>query len=126
MPDFGGRLQVALDGYAKFLKDKDLTLPKQQPYLVRWVREFLLFAQEHSGYTFEQTLDMFPAEIGGRAGRFQPTQQALFSAPRAQDSGAVGSNALLSGGGPWLDMRDVHMPTNEREVRGVERHDRRA
>ena len=49
MPDSGGRLKTALDGYAKFLKDKDLALPKQQPYLVRWVREFLLFAREHGG-----------------------------------------------------------------------------
>ena len=63
MPDCGGRLQAALDGYSKFLKDSDLALPKQQPYLVRWVREFLLFAQDHSGYTFEQTLDLFLVEI---------------------------------------------------------------
>ena len=33
-----------------------MALPKHQPYLVRWVREFLLFAQGHGGYTFEQTL----------------------------------------------------------------------
>ena len=62
------RLQAALDGYSKFLQDKDLALPKHQPYLVRWVREFLLFAQGHGGYTFEQTLDMFLAEVGRRAG----------------------------------------------------------
>ena len=38
------------------MREKDLALPKHQPYLVRWVREFLLFAQGHGGYTFEQTL----------------------------------------------------------------------
>ena len=68
MPVDRERLQTALDGYAKFLRKKDLALPKHQPYLVRWVREFLLFAQEHSGYTFEQTLDMFLADVGGRVG----------------------------------------------------------
>jgi len=60
-------MRAVLDGYAKFLREKDLALPKHQPYLVRWVREFLFFAQGHGGYTFEQTLDMFLAEIGRRA-----------------------------------------------------------
>ena len=66
--DSGGRMQAVLEGYGKFLRDKELALPKHQPYLVRWVREFLLFAQGHGGYTFEQTLDLFLAEVGGRAG----------------------------------------------------------
>jgi len=48
------------------LVKRDLALPKHQSYPVRSVREFLLFAQGHAGYTFEQTLDMFPAEIGKR------------------------------------------------------------
>jgi len=34
--------------------------------LVRWVREFLVFATEHRGYTFEQTLDKFLAALGER------------------------------------------------------------
>jgi hypothetical protein len=50
MPVSEERLQTVLDGYAKFLCDKDLALPKHQPYFVRWVREFLLFAQGHGGY----------------------------------------------------------------------------
>jgi len=45
MADSGVRMQEVLDGYAKFLRERDLALPKHQPYLVRWVREFLLFAQ---------------------------------------------------------------------------------
>jgi hypothetical protein len=60
-------MQTVLEGYAEFLRGKHLALPKHQPYLVRRVREFLLFAQAHGGYTFEQTLDMFLAEIGNRA-----------------------------------------------------------
>ncbi len=67
MADSRVRMRAVLDGYAKFLRRKDLALPKHQPYLVRWVREFLFFAQGHGGYTFEQTLDMFLAEVGGRA-----------------------------------------------------------
>ncbi len=61
-------LQATLGGYAEFLRERDLALPKHQSYLVCWVREFLLFARGHGGYTFEQTLDMFLAELGGRAG----------------------------------------------------------
>ena len=44
------RLETVLDGYANFLREKDLALPKYRPYPVRWVREFLLFAQEHGGW----------------------------------------------------------------------------
>lgn len=47
MADSGVRMQAVLEGYAKFLKEKDLALPKHQAHLVRRVREFLLFAQEH-------------------------------------------------------------------------------
>ena len=64
----GERLQAALDGYAKFLCEKDLAPPKHQPHLVRWVREFLQFARVHGSYTFEQTLDLFLTEVGGRVG----------------------------------------------------------
>ena len=44
MPVSGERLQHTLDGYAKFLQERDLVLPKYKPYLVHWVREFLLLA----------------------------------------------------------------------------------
>lgn len=57
-----------LDGYAKFLQDKDLALDRHQPHLLRWVREFLLFARALAGHSFEQTLDLFLAEVGGRVG----------------------------------------------------------
>ena len=73
MVDAGVRIQAVLEGYAKFLKEKDLALPKHQPYLVRWVREFLLFAQGHGGYTFEQTLYVFLAVMGWRTGA-SPTE----------------------------------------------------
>ena len=95
MPDFCGRLQAALDGYAKFLTDKDLAPPKQQPYLVRWVREFLVFAREHAGYTFVQTLDLFLAEVGGRVGidprRF--SRQRTRCAPTAVNAELLAASA---------------------------------
>jgi len=47
MAERDGHLHEVLGGYAKFLQDKNLALDKQQPYLVRWVREFLLFARAH-------------------------------------------------------------------------------
>jgi hypothetical protein len=91
MADSGVSMRAVLDGYAKFLKDKGLALAKHLPYLVRWVRKFLLFAQGHGGYTFEQTLDLFLAEIDKR-GDVEPWQiqqpadtDARFDAERRFD-----------------------------------------
>lgn len=44
MADRGDHLHELPDGYAKFLQEKKLAMDKHQPHLVRWVREFLLFA----------------------------------------------------------------------------------
>jgi len=65
MPGSANDLQGVLDGYSKFCREKDLAPAVQQPHLVRWVREFLLFAQTHRGYSFEQTLDLFLSQVGG-------------------------------------------------------------
>ena len=62
------RLQAVLDGYAKFLRDKEFELPKHRPHLVRLVSDFLAFASAHAGYTFEQTLDLYLSEVGRRVG----------------------------------------------------------
>jgi len=59
-------LERVLDGYAEFLRKRRLSPPKHQPHLIRWVREFLTFAAEHRGYTFEQTLDLFLTALGKR------------------------------------------------------------
>lgn len=61
------RWNPILEGYARFLKKRELALPKHQPHLVRWVRNFLDFADQRAGYSFEQTLDLFLAEVGQRA-----------------------------------------------------------
>lgn len=62
------KLRVLLEGYANFLREKKLALPKHQPHLVRWVWQFLLFARKYSDYTFEQTLDSFLTALGQRPG----------------------------------------------------------
>jgi len=77
MPGSRERLQRALDGYATFLSDRDSAPARRRPRPARRAREFLLFAQGRGGYTFEQTPEMFLAQIGGRAGiQPWPIQQA--------------------------------------------------
>ena len=66
MAKVGKALESVLEDYASFLQERMLAPPKHQPHLVRWVREFLLFAEEHGGYTFEQTLELFLAALGER------------------------------------------------------------
>lgn len=51
MADRGDPLHEVLTGYAKFLQKKKLALDKHQPYLVRWLRELLLFALANARYT---------------------------------------------------------------------------
>jgi hypothetical protein len=99
MAGFDERLTRILDECANFLQEKDLALLKHQPYLVRWVKDFLLFAKEHGGYTFEQTLDLFLAEVGGRVGtklwQLQQASDAIriyrYQYRGAQDDGEGGS-----------------------------------
>ncbi len=69
----GERLNEVLGGYNRFLIQKALSSRKELPYLVRQVRDFLLFARTHGGFTFEQTLDLFLAQVGERIGT-QPWQ----------------------------------------------------
>ena len=68
MAGHDGHFREVLDGYAKLLHDKNLALDRHQPYLVRWVADFLRVARAHAGYSFEQTLDLCLAEVGGRVG----------------------------------------------------------
>ncbi len=68
MSKVDGELKAVLEGYSNFLRERKLALPKHQPPLVRWVREFLIFAAEHRGHTFEQTLALFLTALGERPG----------------------------------------------------------
>jgi integron integrase len=106
MPATDDRLQGVLDGYAEFLRERNLALPKQQPYMVRWVREFLLYARGHGGYTFEQTLDLFLAEVGVRVG-IQPwqLQQAADSVRVYRYQYRAPADRKASGGNPH-EFRD--------------------
>ena len=40
MTGHDGSMREVLNGYAKFLQEKNLALDMHQPYLVRWVAEF--------------------------------------------------------------------------------------
>lgn len=100
-----GRLREVLDGYAGFLREKELAPAKHQLYLVRWVRDFLLFARGRRGYTFEQTLDLFLAEVGGRVGtkpwQLQQASDAIriyryqYRRARMEDEGSVAGQAFV-------------------------------
>ena len=52
-------IQIVLDEYSTFLKQKQIADSVHRPYFVRWVKEFLLFAHDKNGYTFEQIKDLF-------------------------------------------------------------------
>jgi len=68
MRDHGERLGRVLDGYEGVSAGEGVAIPNHQPYLVCWVKDFLLFARGHGGHTFEQTLDLSLAEVGRRVG----------------------------------------------------------
>jgi integron integrase len=66
-------LMTLLADFELFLKKQDLTPPNTRPHLVRWVKEFLLFAEDHRNQSFDQTLDHFLNEVGTRSD-IQPWQ----------------------------------------------------
>ena len=114
MADHDAHLHEVLDGHARFLQDKDLTLDKHQPYLVRWVRDFLLFARAHGGYSysFEQTLDLFLAEVGGRVGTLNVAWNHLATPQRATSQRRnVTWNCLATFQGGPLRVRADHTQT---------------
>jgi hypothetical protein len=96
-----GRLEAVLEGYSKFLLEKDLVPRKHQPYLVRWVRDFLQFAQTPRvrisafGRRWVAYQPGQPVPTGSRmsasgqplnAGSFRPALLRSLRAPRAAAS----------------------------------------
>ena len=70
------------------------------------MREFLLFAQGRGDYTFEQTLDMFLAEVGGRVG-VKPLQiQQAANAVRIYRYQYRGASDDCEGGMPVAGVND--------------------
>jgi|GEM_PF-1368280 len=106
MGGFDEQLRKILEGYANFLREKELALPKHQPYLVHWVRSFLLFARDHGGYTFEQTLDLFLAEVGGRVGTKPWQLQQAADAIRIYRYQYRGAKDDGEGGSPATGLND--------------------
>ena len=62
----GERLHGTLEGYGRFLTEKDLSSQKERHYVVRGVIGFPLFARAYGGVAFEQTLDLLLAQVGER------------------------------------------------------------
>lgn len=73
MKKLESQLKPVLDGFTEFLMTRQLTDKTHLPFLVRWVRDFLLFAHGKSNYTFEQCRDLFLEEIGNNE-IYQPWQ----------------------------------------------------
>jgi hypothetical protein len=99
-------MQAALDGYAKFLREKDLALPKHQPYLVRWVREFLPLAPVQG---CDQRLAVRPV--------FFPSQTGI----EPSRSGFVVSRGLAYVGNLVDEVGEVHKIQRNRERTGRNR-----
>ncbi|HPP22317.1 MAG TPA: hypothetical protein PK235_16015 [Phycisphaerae bacterium] len=127
-------MREVLDGYAKFLQEKDLALDKHQPYLVRWVAEFLRFARAHAGYSFEQTLDLFLAEVGGRVGtkpwQLQQASDAIriyryqYRGAKAGKDDAPAVHAFVDDGARLERLREVirlrHCPEHGEDLSALE------
>lgn len=108
-----------LDGFAAFLKEKELAPPKQRPHLVRRVRQFLHFARNHRGFTFSQTLDLFldaiKEECGIEPWQIRQTADALriyrYQYRRANDRSefaAPSDTSIASDSGTLLSrLREV-------------------
>ena len=100
------RLAEALDGYGAFVREKGLALAKHQPHLMRWAQSLLCFAREHVGYTFEQTLDLFLAEVGGRVGTKPWQLQQASDAIRIYRYQYCGASDDGEGGRPTGGLSD--------------------
>ena len=57
------KLENVLAEYHKYLILRKLVKEEQAPYLVRWVREFLQFARDKTGYKFETVIEMFRVHL---------------------------------------------------------------
>lgn len=118
MPDTDDQLRIVLKEYDNFLCEKDLAPSKHRPYLVQWVQQFLRFARVRTGYTFEQTLDLFLAQIGERVG-VKPWQiQQASNAVRIYryQYRRPSSNVETDACGPAAGMDDSTLLKRLREV----------
>ena len=82
-----------LDEYAKFLRDREFVAMKHQPYLGERAGEFRLFARQHAGCSFEQTLDLLlgaQSRVSGSPRRNAVSEKpvdCIGGIPRSQPGG---------------------------------------
>ena len=50
--------------YKAYLQSRRLAKAKHIPFFVKWVRQFLTFAKEHNGKTFDEVYALFGASLG--------------------------------------------------------------
>ncbi|MDP6544541.1 MAG: hypothetical protein QGH60_11155 [Phycisphaerae bacterium] len=53
------KLEKVLAEYHNYLMSRKLAKVEHVPYLVRWVKQFLRFASDKTGYKFETVIEMF-------------------------------------------------------------------
>ncbi|NBB81560.1 MAG: hypothetical protein GVY36_19325 [Verrucomicrobia bacterium] len=95
--------------------------------------EFLLFARAHAGYSFEQTLDLFLAEVGGRVGtkpwQLQHAPDAIriygyqFRGAKARDGDSQKAQAFVDDAARPERLREVIR--QRPSLAGLSRHSRR-
>ncbi|HPQ41860.1 MAG TPA: integron integrase [bacterium] len=61
-------IETLLNQYLDFLSQNKLARDNQIPFMVQRVREFLIFARHQTGYSFEQTLDLYLEALGKHSG----------------------------------------------------------
>ena len=105
MAEAAQHLRPVLNDYANFLRGRELSPPEHHPRLVRWVREFLLFARRHGDYTPEKTWDILLAEVRQQVAVIREIQE--FLAHRSLETTTSRHNHVLGRGQGFDDV--VHV-----------------
>ena len=61
------KIDTVMAEYKAYLERRRLAKPKYIPFLVKWVRQFLAFAREHHGRTFDEVYALFGESLGKNA-----------------------------------------------------------
>ena len=58
------KIDIVMAEFKAYLERRRLAKTKHIPYFVNWVRQFLSFAKEHRGKTFDEVYAMFGESLG--------------------------------------------------------------